>query len=932
MNKRRTTIWLLSGLILLSAFSVSAQTTGSIRGRTVDADGQALPGVTVVVTGEVFGAAQRSTVTSSSGGFMIPALPIGSFKVTATLAGFQTQVAENVRVAIGKVASVDFNMPDTFTDEITVIAETPIIDVASPTFNTRLEAEQIIDLPTRGNFYDLIAVTPGMSQTNEGSSSIAAFGADVKMSQWNIDGVNRTLPEGGNLAWSMNDELVQEIQVLGTGASAEYGSMLGTAFNVVTKSGTNQFHGSAAFDYQNPSWVDTNAESQQDDTPEDARTYRLDTNDNLSLTLGGPILRDKLWFFLGAEWGRFKAFWPDVIELPESKESDWANYDAKLTAQLAQNHRLTLTLNDHAGLSPSLGSVWAAPSTWSETWWNDNMMALDYSAILGQNTVLEARGGLWRGDEEWRPQNPSDEPYLVDWLVYPPYESGGTWWNWVWERHSDTAEVKLTQHADNFIAGDHEFRFGVQYNRGGGSTKAYNPLYYYWYAYYGEGYEYEYLYTGLPYYYGGESESWGAFVTDSWAVSSDVTLELGVRYDTHKGWVEDFPRLDMDSNPTGETIPGADYIDWSNVDPRVGFAWNIGGTSKNVLRGSAGLFHAGLISGDWYNPPPDSPVWARYWREFDCPECEWNLLRYVPPPPRAFLVPGTQNAETWEYTLGFDHQLTPTSAIGISATYKQTSNLLGWYIDDDGEFEWATIIDEVTGEEILLMDYYQDAQPTRLKGNSTGPGANGGDRPYEQDYLGVFLTYTKRFSNNWDLMASYSYSESHGMNPRFFSGGDGGSQGSTFYSSRTEADPNVFVNAASDQLLAGDRRHILRLMGNVMLPYQFKLNSVINIQSGRMYNRSQWYRIPNHGSGQVITNPGDDSQRFDTQYLWDFGAGKHFRLGKGTEFSIYLMVLNILNDDAVTGWITNTYTDGEELEPGNWVLPRRAEVRLRIAF
>ncbi len=929
MTRRRWIGVAITFFLLLFSQAAWAQTTGSIRGRTVDADGQPLPGVTIAITGEVIGSAQRTAVTSPSGGFNFSAMPIGTYTVAADLAGFQKQAAENVRVAIGKVASVDFTMPEAFSEEITVIAETPIIDVSSASFNTRFESEQIIDLPTRGNFYDMIAQTPGMTQNSEGSSSIVAFGADVTMSQWNIDGVNRTLPEGGYLAWSMNDEMVAEIQVLGTGASAEYGSMLGTAFNVVTKSGTNEFHGSAAFDYWNPNWVDENAVRY--DAPEGAQTYRLDTNNNLSVTLGGPIVRDKVWFFVGAEWGEFKAFWPNQVEIPESKADTWTNYDGKITSQPAQNHRLTLTFNDHTGLNPSLGSVYDELSTWQESWWNDNMMALDYSAILGQNTVLEARGGLWRGDEEWRPQHPSDEPYWRDWTVWPVEDFGGTYWNWVWERHSDTAEVKLTQHADNFIAGDHEFRFGVQYNRGGGSTKPYNVLYYYLYDYYGPDYVYEYLYTGLPYYYGGESKSWAAFFTDSWNLSSQVTLEIGVRYDTHDGWVNDFPRLDVDSNPTGETIPGAEYINgWSNVDPRLGFAWNIGGEGKNVLRASAGLFHAGLVSGDWYSPPPDSPEWAYYWREPDCPNCEWNFMRSVPPPPRAFLVPGTQNAETLEFTLGFEHQLTATSAIGISAAYKKTTNLLGWYIDDDGEFEWATIIDDATGEEIELMDYY--VQPTRLKGNSTGPGANGGDRPYEQDYLGVFLTYTKRFSNNWDLMASYSYSESHGMNPRFFSGGDGGSQGSTFYSSRTEADPNVFVNAASDQLLAGDRRHILRLMGNVMLPYQFKLNSVINIQSGRMYNRSQWYRIPNHGSGQVITNPGDDSQRFDTQYLWDFGAGKHFRLGKGTEFSIYLMVLNILNDDAVTGWITNTYTDGEELEPGNWVLPRRAELRLRITF
>jgi len=117
-----------------------------------------------------------------------------------------------------------------------------------------------------------------------------------------------------------------------------------------------------------------------------------------------------------------------------------------------------------------------------------------------------------------------------------------------------------------------------------------------------------------------------------------------------------------------------------------------------------------------------------------------------------------------------------------------------------------------------------------------------------------------------------------------------------------------------------------------MLPYQFKINSVVNIQSGRTYDRRQWYRLPVQGSGEIITNPGDNSQRHDTQYLWDFGVGKHFNLGKGTDFSIYLQILNILNDDAVEDWVTNTFTEGEDLVPGSWVLPRRAEVRLRIAF
>jgi hypothetical protein len=914
---------LLAIFIMVYGHTAWAQTTGSIRGRTVDTDGQTLPGVTIVVTGEVLGSAQRTAVTSASGGFMFAAVPIGTYTVTAVLDGFQKQAAEGVRVAIGAVATVDFTMPEAFSDEITVVAETPIVDTASPTFNSRFEFDEIVDLPTRGNFYDIIAVTPGMSQMSEGSSWVAAFGSDVKSSQWNIDGLNRTAPEGGDLSWSMNDELVAEVQVLGTGATAEYGGMLGTAFNVVTKSGTNQFHGSANLDYWNPNWVAENG--RREDAPEGAQTYRLDHHNNLALTLGGPIVKDTLWFFAGAEFGRVQAFNPfEDSTLEAQKETTWDNFDLKLTSQLAQNHRLNVTAASHEYLGPNAGDVFSEPSAWGENWNHDKMVAVDYSAILGPNTVFEARAGAWRGDNEWRSQYPSGEPTFVDRTVYPWRYYGDVWWTWEWEQHADDAEVIITQHADDFIKGDHEFRFGVQYSRGGGTTKTFNPDYFYQaeyesYYYPGYYYTYQYWYTGLPYYYGGESESVGAFVTDSWTIGSNLTLDIGVRYDRNKGWIPDFNRLDMDSNPTGEVIPGRDMVNWNSVDPRFGFAWQPTGNGTTVLRGSIGLFHAGMTSGDWYSPPPDVAPWGTYWLNWDN---AWELLWVWESTPDTFLIPGTENAHTWEYTLGFEHQLTATSAIGVQAVYKRTKNQIGWYIADDGEFEWFTWVDPETGIEYSV-------EPTRYKGNSTGPGAVGGDRPYEQDYQGFFLTYKKRFSNNWDLMASYSYSRSEGLNPRFITT-DWSGQGSVFYANRAEADPNAFINA--DKMLAGDRRHVLRLVGNVVLPLDFKISSVVNIQSGRTYDRSQWVHLPSRSWSEIITSPASDSQRLQTQYLWDLGVGKHFNLGRGTDLSVDIQVLNILNDDAVEWWRDANWPAGEEPLPGGWVLPRRAEVRARFSF
>ncbi|MCP4202747.1 MAG: TonB-dependent receptor, partial [bacterium] len=193
---------------------------------------------------------------------------------------------------------------------------------------------------------------------------------------------------------------------------------------------------------------------------------------------------------------------------------------------------------------------------------------------------------------------------------------------------------------------------------------------------------------------------WSAFVADAWQVSNNVTLELGVRYDKSKGWIKDLARLDDDNNPTGEIVPGRDTVEWDYIDPRLGFAWDIGGTGENALRGSVGRFHAGLIAGDYNYPPPEMPS---YWYEIQDPATgEWGYSHGFFEAEDVTLAPGVKNAETWEYTLGFEHELTATSAIGISAAYKQTTDMLGWYIADNGEFNWVTITDEVTGEAIEL--------------------------------------------------------------------------------------------------------------------------------------------------------------------------------------------------------------------------------------
>jgi hypothetical protein len=179
------------------------------------------------------------------------------------------------------------------------------------------------------------------------------------------------------------------------------------------------------------------------------------------------------------------------------------------------------------------------------------------------------------------------------------------------------------------------------------------------------------------------------------------------------------------------------------------------------------------------------------------------------------------------------------------------------------------------------------------------------------------------------MLASYTYSKSEGLNPTFL---DWGSQGYVMYWFNDETDPNSHLNAYKS--LNADRRHMLRVVGNYMAPWQIKLSTVVNIQTGRPYDRyafvqepSTWWR-----ETRVIAEPASYKQRYPDQFLWDFSIGKHFNLGKGTNLSVDLQILNILNDDAVEGWRSREFNPDNNPVPSQWVLPRRAELRLRFEF
>jgi len=175
------------------------------------------------------------------------------------------------------------------------------------------------------------------------------------------------------------------------------------------------------------------------------------------------------------------------------------------------------------------------------------------------------------------------------------------------------------------------------------------------------------------------------------------------------------------------------------------------------------------------------------------------------------------------------------------------------------------------------------------------------------------------------MHASYTYSESTGLIPRFLSQW----QFNPFYGSRSGSDPNSYLNA-NDQRLQGDRPHMLRVQANFQLPWQMRANTLINLQNGRPYSRQ--IELPTTRRPASIMAPAGDPGRHDFQYIWDIGVGKQVNLGSGVALQVDLQLLNVLNNTATDWFDTVVLAEGDDFVPNTWVKPRRLQLHVGIEF
>ena len=335
----RRTLVLAFSVALALGFAADAlaqgRQTGAIGGTAIDSQGLSLPGVTVTVSSPSL-QGTRTAVTDINGNYSLPQLPPGNYSVLFELSGFE-EVEETAPVPLGGEVGVNAVLaPAGVTETVQVVGVVPA-EIQTTETASNMVVDEVNALPMGRSPFAIAAIQPGLNTNTPNGGQLAVNGSFAYDNVYLIDGVDTN----DNLFGTSNNlyvaDAIEETQVLTSGISAEYGRFSGGVVNVITKSGGNTFSGSWRTNYDNPTWEGLNPyEVENEVEREDI------LNQTHEATLGGPIARDRLWFF--TSYRRARTTDSDSFGQTGISYSQRANNDRnqiKLTATLAPGHTLS---------------------------------------------------------------------------------------------------------------------------------------------------------------------------------------------------------------------------------------------------------------------------------------------------------------------------------------------------------------------------------------------------------------------------------------------------------------------------------------------------------------------------------------------------------------------------------------------------------------
>ena len=882
-----------------------AQPGSAIEGVVADATGAVLPRAQVTLS--VVSGITRTGGSNDKGEYAFRALPAGTYEILASASGFD-RVRRTIELPPNTTLVADFRLPlASVRSDVHVTAASkpsPIVDVRSASAPFTLTHTLLSNLPTDRSLVDTIALAPGVSPTiapGTGYFGNIAFGGAQAANGFVVDGINLTDPDRGGAWVTFNYNWVDTVQVAALGAPAEYGRTTGATVDAVLRSGTNRYSG--LFDYwtTQSGWTADNT-ANVSFTPADTRS-RWDAD----LQAGGPVVRDRAWFFAGVERYHNESR-PAGLSGPDYTVDRDTRGIIKVNLALASNtmveslfergHQdvendelnafLPTAATDH---TVQTDAVWSTALKWTP----DDRTAVDVHAH-GYDSPLAHESMLPGG-------NAGPAPH-VDQLtgIYSVNTADLS--------QSARRAISIGGSAARFVdggVGHHDLRFGADFERSTGATfKGYpgNQLYYDL----GTSPDMVELWNGDTLHF--TSHQLALYARDRWTVSR-VTVDGGVRIDVNRGSV-----------PASGTVFRTDPI-----SPRMGIAWDVNADHKTVVRAHWGRY-ADPLYGSQFSYLDRTAVSPDVFANVIAPDQFVPFSTGVSTATETFAIaPTLRQPHVTEVLVGIDREIASDAAVAVQYIGRRFRDSIG-VVETQGA--WAPVPRIDPGPDGVLgtaddggpLIVYQLLNPSPASGRSylvTNPGNA------FRDYDALQISGRKRYSHNWELLGGFTWARVYGTV----------SSGGAFSNALLDhydlgffgafVDPNHLVNKAAPSTSSE-----LKLEGIYHLPWLggTTVSSIVRIESGPPWRRTASFSGLGPPREIVIMEPVV-TQYLPAQQVVDLRIEKTAQIRRSS-VGFFVDIFNTTNQGIATG--LNALSGSYLGTPTGWTMPRTMRLGSRISF
>jgi hypothetical protein len=835
----------------------------------------------------------QTQVTDSEGNYRFLSLPPGRYTVKVELASFKTAEQPNVDVGLDKTVTLPVTLQlASVTESVTVTAVSSTIDTTSTVTGVNAGADLFERIPLRRDFYAVARVAPGTTEDTVGTVVYGSTGAE---NQYIIDGLNTTGVEVGDKGKTLNFDFVQEVEVKTGGLPAEYGRMTGGVLNVVTKSGSNTLRGSG--------FVNTEGGFlQADDDTRDKRpawtttVTDIDSRSDFGGELGGPFFRDRLWFF-GAYNRTNENRNTTVIralaspgspainsEVPTSIDRDL--FAAKLTYRIAEGQTLNGTvMGDPSTRDGAIFTIAGPETTWKGVReFGGTDFVGKYAGVFGSRFLLNGLIARHNESDTWSGAG-RDIAQLIDQTVTPTATSGGFGFFQDQDFKRDVYKVDASSYLgahDVKVGFDTEHVKAVNNNYNGGAGQRIYKLVtggvtYYRHRYYindrAPGYDRSNGATwqiALPLTSEPDSLNTSFYAQDSWKAGAGLTVNAGIRWE-------------------GQNVRDRDNVSafklTDNWAPRIGFVWDVARNNRSKLYANWGRFYESI--------PMDINI-RSFGGEVSCfcynfsPSAANILQDPAAPRPQALnggsvtpVDPDLKGQYIEEWLAGFEYDLGRNFVVGAKYGHRELGRVIeDFLIPEAGEYFIANPGTGV-GTEMGFYDGHSTAAAPKAKRTNNAFEVNA----------------RKRFSNNWQFLASAVFSKLEGNY-------DG-----TYQVSTGQLDPNInsafdyadfLVNA--DGKLSNDRLFSLKLDGS----YEFSKGGLTGLNLGLSTHLYSGLPLNAYGYSFAYQNweyylvPRGSAGRGPKDWETDLQARYPIRISGPRRLVLQADIFNVFNRQAIT--------------------------------